>query len=81
MQGVAKSFREIFRDLAPGGRGEVVMQKRVHSNGAAVDGEDGDGSGGEEREGDAAAGGISEKYAGVKVKVRTPFRDCRAYLI
>jgi structural maintenance of chromosome 3 (chondroitin sulfate proteoglycan 6) len=71
VQGVAKSFREIFRDLAPGGRGEVVMQKRVHSNGAAVDGEDGVGSGGEEREGDAA-GGISEKYAGVKVKVRAP---------
>ncbi len=49
----------------------MVMQKRVRHDGVALDGEDGDGSGGDEREGDAA-GGVSEKYAGVKVKVRAP---------
>ena len=69
-QGVAKSFREIFRDLAPGGHGELVMQKRVRRNDdAGRDGGEGDGSGGEERDGDGASS-ISEKYAGVKVKVR-----------
>jgi structural maintenance of chromosome 3 (chondroitin sulfate proteoglycan 6) len=26
---VAKNFREIFAELAPGGRGELVMQKRL----------------------------------------------------
>ena len=77
VQGVAKSFREIFRDLAPGGRGEVVMQKRVRREADAPDGEDGDGSGGEDREGDAA-GSISEKYAGVKVKVRASCQGWRA---
>lgn len=28
-KGVAKHFREIFSELAPGGRGELVMQKRL----------------------------------------------------
>jgi structural maintenance of chromosome 3 (chondroitin sulfate proteoglycan 6) len=26
---VAKNFREVFRQLVPGGRGELVMQKRT----------------------------------------------------
>lgn len=29
MQQVAKNFREIFGELAPGGRAELVMQKRL----------------------------------------------------
>ena len=45
------------------------MQKRVRRTEPGPDGDDGDGSGGEERDGDGSAG-ISEKYAGVKVKVR-----------
>ena len=31
-KGVAKHFREIFAELAPGGRGELVMQKRLPGN-------------------------------------------------
>ena len=74
-QGVAKSFREIFRDLAPGGHGELVMQKRVRRADPGPDGDElGNGSGGEERDGDAGGAGISEKYAGVKVKVRFAVR-------
>ena len=45
------------------------MQKRVRRDDAVRDGDEGDGSGGEERDGEATAS-TSEKYAGVKVKVR-----------
>ena len=51
------------------------MQKRVRRPDAGPDGDEGDGSGGEERDGDAPAS-ISEKYAGVKVKVRQSSPAC-----
>jgi len=54
---VAKNFREIFAELAPGGRGELVMQKRLP--GDTVE---------EHDEEDGITDG-HEKYSGVKVKV------------
>ncbi len=60
LQGVAKHFREIFAELVPGGKGELVMQKRMHQEVAAEGEEDEDGPDG---------GHVSEKYSGVKVKV------------
>ena len=55
-QGVASNFRTIFTALAPGGKGELVMQKRLRSApdgyAADVDGE-----------------AVLEKYSGVAVKV------------
>lgn len=68
VQGVAKNFREVFRDLAPGGRGELVMQKRLRRPQ-----EEGGHAGGEAAEGDEDEGetpGTTEKYSGVKVRVR-----------
>jgi len=64
LQGVAKNFREIFAELVPGGKGELVMQKRLGAPAAA-----------DEDENDAEGGGrdgASEKYSGVKVKVGAP---------
>lgn len=63
MQGVAKSFREIFGELAPGGRGELVMQKRNRSEQQQADEMEG-----EELEAQPVDA-MSEKYSGVKVKV------------
>ena len=59
---MAKNFREIFAELVPGGRGELVMQKRLRVEAAAEAAEDDE---------DGAEGGhnVSEKYSGVKVKV------------
>ena len=73
VQGVAKHVREVFRDLAPGGRGELVMQKRIRQEpGGGADGAAG-GEGEPEEEEEGAEGGdasaITEKYSGVKVKV------------
>ncbi len=67
-QGVAKNFREIFAALAAGGKGELVMQKRLSGPAAPAPaaGLDADGDGGDEQ---AEAGGVAEKYVGVKVKV------------
>ena len=62
-QGVAKNFREIFAELVPGGRGELVMQKRLRQEAAAEANEDEDGADGGHN--------VSEKYSGVKVKVGT----------
>ena len=70
VQGVAKNFRDVFRDLAPGGRGELVMQKRVHREVEAAEGPDGEGADGEEADDGESA--ISQKYSGVKVKVCAP---------
>lgn len=58
MQGVAKNFREIFAELAPGGKGELVMQKATQKAAADV----------EEAE---PANETNERYSGVKVKVRS----------
>ena len=60
MQGVALNFRQIFSDLVPGGKGELVMQRRAPVP-LADDGEDGGG--------EAEQQNASEKYSGVKVKV------------
>ncbi len=63
MQGVAKNFREIFCELVPGGKGELVMQKRAPVPAAAnPDDED------EEAQDQQNA---SERYSGVKVKVQS----------
>ncbi|PNW77651.1 hypothetical protein CHLRE_10g445650v5 [Chlamydomonas reinhardtii] len=61
-KGVAKNFREVFADLVPGGTGELVMI-RAAGRAAAADGEDDEGGG-------TGPSGGSEKYSGVKVKVR-----------
>ena len=60
VQGVAKNFREIFAELAPGGKGELVMQKATQK--AAADVEEAD-----------PANDTNERYSGVKVKVHFPF--------
>ncbi|KAF8071065.1 SMC3 [Scenedesmus sp. PABB004] len=60
-KGVAKNFREVFAELVPGGKGELVMQRRRAGE-----------EGGEEEDDEGAqegAGGVLEKYSGVKVRV------------
>lgn len=61
MQGVAKNFREIFCELVPGGKGELVMQRRAPVP-AAADPEDEDEDAQDQQN-------ASERYSGVKVKV------------
>ena len=71
MQQVAKYFREIFVELAPGGHGDLVMVKRRREEeGADEEGSDDegdDGAGGARQQ----AGGmeIMTQYTGVKAKV------------
>ena len=60
VQGVALNFRQIFSELVPGGKGELVMQRRAPVP-LAQDAEDG--------EEEAEQQNASEKYSGVKVKV------------
>ncbi|GBF98156.1 hypothetical protein Rsub_10568 [Raphidocelis subcapitata] len=60
-KGVAKNFREVFAALAPGGRGELVMQRRHQ----AAPGEEDDDDGGAEAA--AGGGGAIGKYSGVRV--------------
>lgn len=61
---MAKNFREIFAELVPGGKGELVMQKRLGAP-AVTDDDENDAEGG-------GRDGASEKYSGVKVKVGHP---------
>eukprot|EP00879_Flechtneria_rotunda_P012761 GHRR01013325.1.p1 GENE.GHRR01013325.1~~GHRR01013325.1.p1 ORF type:complete len:1111 (+),score=537.85 GHRR01013325.1:324-3656(+) len=61
---VAKNFREVFAELVPGGKGELVMQKRKTAGDAEADD-----SAGEGEDADRATGGVLEKYSGVKVRV------------
>ena len=61
MKGVAKNFREIFSELVPGGKGELVMQRRAPIPAAA--------NPDEEDEDAQDQHNASEKYSGVKVKV------------
>ena len=61
---MAKNFREIFGELAPGGRGELVMQKQLRPDPQQdVDPEE------DEEAGPSNRAGAMERYAGVKVKV------------
>ena len=61
LQGVAKNFREVFAELAPGGRGELVMQK----SGSRLEA-------GQVQD-DSQPPPLYERYSGVKVKVTPPF--------
>ncbi|KAG2449553.1 hypothetical protein HYH02_005087 [Chlamydomonas schloesseri] len=65
-KGVAKNFREVFADLVPGGAGELVMIRAAGRAVAAAEGEEDEGGG----LGPSSGGGGTEKYSGVKVKVR-----------
>ena len=67
MQQVAKNFREIFGELAPGGRGELVMQKQLRPDPQEDAHPEED-----EEAGPSDKGGAMERYAGVKVKVGPP---------
>jgi len=70
LQGVAKNFRDIFGELAPGGRGELVMQKAPPKEQApAAEGEDA------EEDAVAAAQRTYDRYSGVRVKVLPPDRQ------
>ncbi|WIA11815.1 hypothetical protein OEZ85_011905 [Tetradesmus obliquus] len=62
-KGVAKNFREVFAELVPGGKGELVMQLRKSGEEEGSEDED-DGAAGA-----AAASGVLERYSGVKVRV------------
>lgn len=66
LQQVAKNFREIFAELAPGGRGELVMQKRLRTDPQAEPDPEGE----DEQAGPSDRPDAMERYAGVKVKVR-----------
>lgn len=72
-KGVAKNFREVFAELVPGGRGELVMQKRHSLQQQQLEEADAAAAGQDEEAGDDLAGpsrdGVIEKYSGVKVKV------------
>ncbi len=59
VQGVAKNFKEIFEQLAPGGHGQLVMLKRGLAD-MEPDADD---------DVPAAPTSASERYKGVKVKV------------
>ena len=71
LQGVAKHFREVFAALAPGGKAELVMHKRLNPPGGRRPSPEDEAA--EEADG-AEEGGISERYSGVGVKVS----DCIA---
>lgn len=62
---MAKNFREIFAELAPGGRGELVMQKRLRPNPQAEPDSDAE----DEEAGPSDRQDAMDRYAGVKVKV------------
>lgn len=68
LQGVAKNFREVFAELAPGGRGELVMQKAANQPAPSEQAED-----------DSQPPPLYERYSGVKVKVYTEFKEVLPY--
>ena len=61
---VSLNFREVFSKLVPGGKGELVMQRKKPGQG--VGSENADPAAAKET---AAAQGFAEKYSGVKIKV------------
>lgn len=83
-KGVARNFREVFAELVPGGRGELVMQRAASAGGGGgVDDEmpdaaaaaddnaaaNGDGAGPSDAAATAAVPAPRDKYSGVRVKV------------
>lgn len=71
-QGVAKNFKEIFEALAPGGTGQLVMLKRGLPDAEPPE---------DEEDGAAAAPPpASERYKGVKVKVRRRAGPCDSFV-
>lgn len=58
-QQVAKHFKDVFAELVPGGRAELVMQTSAHARHAD-----------QENINEEAEAGRLDKYVGVKVKVR-----------
>ena len=68
LQGVAKNFKEIFEALAPGGTGQLVMLKRGLPD-AEPDAEAGE-------DGERPPAPASERYKGVRVKVRVLCGRC-----
>ncbi len=71
LQQVAKYFREIFAELAPGGSGDLVMVKRRREEeGADEEGSDVEGDDGANGARQQAGGmEIMTQYTGVKAKV------------
>ena len=61
---VSLNFREVFAKLVPGGKGELVMQRKKPGQGAGAENADP-----EKAKENAAARGFAEKYCGVKIKV------------
>lgn len=59
-KGVAKNFKDIFAQLAPGGSGQLVMQKRMRQPEPSEDAD-------EDAGGETST--TSDRYSGVKVKV------------
>lgn len=59
-QGVAKNFKDIFAQLAPGGSAQLVMQKRLRQQEPSEEAEDG---------APPEATSTADRYSGVKVKV------------
>ena len=59
---MAKHFREVFEQLAPGSKGELVMQKRLPGQRPARDAA-------AEDDADEQPSGFADRYSGVGVKV------------
>lgn len=82
-KGVARNFREVFAELVPGGRGELVMQRAASAGGGGGADDEMPDAAAADAPADAAAAGPSDgaaataaavpaprdKYSGVRVKV------------
>ncbi|KAG1671785.1 hypothetical protein FOA52_000162 [Chlamydomonas sp. UWO 241] len=68
-KGVAKHFRDVFSELVPSGKGELVMQKRLGGTGAAAGGAGDDDEGGSGGGAGGSGSGTAGKYSGVKVRI------------
>ena len=60
---VSLNFREVFSKLVPGGKGELVMQRKKPGQGAGAENTD------PAAAKEVAEKGFAEKYSGVKIKV------------
>lgn len=66
LQQVSKNFREIFAELAPGGSGQLMMQKRLRPGAQAEPNPEGD----DEDAGPSDRPDVVERYTGVNIKVK-----------